>query len=301
MAMRMAGNVAWVAMLLATTATAVETTAPATIEVQALRGGLHLLRGAGANVVAWSGSDGLLVVDTGNSTSAPQLLEALARVSPATVRLVVNTHWHPDHVGGNSALRRSGAEIVAHDETRARMTSRQVMSAGEVEVPAAPRDALPVVTFGDTLSLHLNGTRVVLAHVPAAHTDGDLVVWWEAANVVHMGDAYYAGEYPALDVANGGSLAGAVAAIETTLSRTDARTVIVPGHGPASNRTELIAYRDMLVAVGKRVRELVEQGNSVDEVLAARPTEAFDERYGQAGIGAERFVRLLYADLTARR
>jgi cyclase len=301
MTMTMAGNVAWVAMLLATTATAVETTAPAIIEVQALRGGLHLLRGAGANVVAWSGSDGLLVVDTGNSTSAPQLLEALARVSPATVRLVVNTHWHPDHVGGNSALRRSGAEIVAHDETRARMTSRQVMSAGEVEVPAAPRDALPVITFGDTLSLHLNGTRVVLAHVPAAHTDGDLVVWWEAANVVHMGDAYYAGEYPALDVANGGSLAGAVAAIETTLSRTDARTVIVPGHGPASNRAELIAYRDMLVAVGKRVRELVEQGNSVDEVLAARPTKAFDERYGQAGIGAERFVRLLYADLTARR
>lgn len=301
MARTVAGNVAWIVLLLATTASAAETTAPATIEAQALRGGLHVLKGAGANVVAWTGSDGLLVVDTGNAASAPQLLEALAKVSPGPVRLVVNTHWHPDHVGGNAALRRAGAEIIAHDDTRARMTSRQLMSPYEVEVPAAPRDALPIVTFDDTLSLHLNGTRVLLVHVPAAHTDGDLVVWWESANVVHLGDAYYAGEYPAIDVANGGSLAGTVAAIETTLSRTDARTVIVPGHGPVSNRGELMAYRDMLVAVGKRVRELVEQGNSLDEVLAARPTEAFDERYGQAGIGAERFVRLLYADLTARR
>jgi glyoxylase-like metal-dependent hydrolase (beta-lactamase superfamily II) len=301
MARTVAGNVAWIVLLLATTASAAETTAPATIEAQALRGGLHVLKGAGANVVAWTGSDGLLVVDTGNVASAPQLFEALAKVSPGPVRLVVNTHWHPDHVGGNAALRRAGAEIIAHDDTRARMTSRQLMSPYEVEVPAAPRDALPIVTFDDTLSLHLNGTRVLLVHVPAAHTDGDLVVWWESANVVHLGDAYYAGEYPAIDVANGGSLAGTVAAIETTLSRTDARTVIVPGHGPVSNRGELMAYRDMLVAVGKRVRELVEQGNSLDEVLAARPTEAFDERYGQAGIGAERFVRLLYADLTARR
>jgi glyoxylase-like metal-dependent hydrolase (beta-lactamase superfamily II) len=301
MARTVAGNVAWIVLLLATTASAAETTAPATIEAQALRGGLHVLKGAGANVVAWTGSDGLLVVDTGNVASAPQLFEALAKVSPGPVRLVVNTHWHPDHVGGNAALRRAGAEIIAHDDTRARMTSRQLMSPYEVEVPAAPRDALPIVTFDDTLSLHLNGTRVLLVHVPAAHTDGDLVVWWESANVVHLGDAYYAGEYPAIDVANGGSLAGTVAAIETTLSRTDARTVIVPGHGPVSNRGDLMAYRDMLVAVGKRVRELVEQGNSLDEVLAARPTEAFDERYGQAGIGAERFVRLLYADLTARR
>ena len=301
MARTVAGNVAWIVLLLATTASAAETTAPATIEAQALRGGLHVLKGAGANVIAWTGSDGLLVVDTGNVASAPQLFEALAKVSPGPVRLVVNTHWHPDHVGGNAALRRAGAEIIAHDDTRARMTSRQLMSPYEVEVPAAPRDALPIVTFDDTLSLHLSGTRVLLVHVPAAHSDGDLVVWWESANVVHLGDAYYAGEYPAIDVANGGSLAGTVAAIETTLSRTDARTVIVPGHGPVSNRAELTAYRDMLVTVGKRVRELVEQGNSVDEVLAARPTESFDERYGQAGIGAERFVRLLYADLTARR
>lgn len=301
MPMPAASMIVSLALFVATAATGAEPAAPATIETQALRGGLYLLAGGGGNVVAWLGGDGLLVVDTGSAAAEPQLLEALTKLSDGPVRLVVNTHWHPEHVGGNAALRRSGAQIIAHDGTRARMASRQVMSTDQVEVPAVPRDALPVVTFNDTITLHLNGARLLLAHVPAAHTDGDLVAWWESADVVHMGDAYYAGEYPALDVANGGSLAGTVAAIETTLSRTGARTLVVPGHGRVSNRSELAAYRDMLVAVGRRVRELVEQGNTLDAILAARPTAAFDERYGRTGIGAERFVRLLYEDLATRR
>lgn len=301
MPMPAARMIASLALLVATSATGAESAAPAAIETQALRGGLYLLAGGGGNVIAWPGSDGLLVVDTGSASAEPQLLDALAKLSGGPVRVVVNTHWHPEHVGGNAALRRGGAEIIAHDGTRARMASRQAMSAYELEVPAAPRDALPVVTFNDTVTLHMNGARLLLAHVPAAHTDGDLIAWWESADVVHMGDAYYAGEYPALDVANGGSLAGTVSAVETTLSRTGARTLVVPGHGPVSNRAELAAYRDMLVAVGRRVRELVEQGSTLEEVLAARPTAAFDERYGRTGIGAERFVRLLYEDLTTRR
>jgi len=271
------------------------------VEVQALRTGLHVLRGAGCNVVVWTGSDGMLVVDSGDAASAPQLLEAIARISSDDLRLVVNTHWHPDHVGGNAALRRAGASAVAHVDTRARMSARQTIAAQDVEVPAAPRDALPVVTFDDTLTLHLNGDRLALLHVPGAHTDGDLIALWQVANVAHVGDVYRADGYPFVDTANGGSLAGLVAAIETVLSRVDARTVIVPGHGPVSNRAELAAYRDMLVAVGRRVRELVDGGASVDEVLAARPTAAFDEHYGEAGESAERFVRVLHADLAGRR
>ena len=271
------------------------------VEVQALRTGLHVLRGAGCNVVVWTGSDGMLVVDSGDAASAPQLLEAIARISSDDLRLVVNTHWHPDHVGGNAALRRAGASAVAHVDTRARMSARQTIAAQDVEVPAAPRDALPVVTFDDTLTLHLNGDRLALLHMPGAHTDGDLIALWQVANVAQVGDVYRADGYPFIDTANGGSLAGLVAAIETVLSRVDARTVIVPGHGPVSNRAELAAYRDMLVAVGRRVRELVDGGASVDEVLAARPTAAFDERYGEAGESAERFVRVLHADLAGRR
>jgi glyoxylase-like metal-dependent hydrolase (beta-lactamase superfamily II) len=269
--------------------------------VQALRTGLHVLRGAGCNVVVWTGSDGVLVVDSGDAAAAPQLLEAIASISSDGLRLVVNTHWHPDHVGGNSALRRAGASAVAHVDTRARMSARQAIASQQVEVPAAPRDALPVVTFDDTLTLHLNGDRLALLHVPGAHTDGDLIALWQVANVAHVGDLYRADGYPFVDTANGGSLAGLVAAIETVLSRVDARTVIVPGHGPVSNRAELAAYRDMLVAVGRRVRELVDGGASVEEVLAAKPTAAFDERYGGAGESTERFVRVLHADLAGRR
>jgi len=271
------------------------------VEVQALRTGLHVLRGAGCNVVVWTGSDGVLVVDSGDVAAAPQLLEAIASISSDDLRLVVNTHWHPDHVGGNAALHRAGASAVAHVDTRARMSARQAIVAQDVEVPAAPRDALPVVTFDDTLTLHLNGDRLALLHVPGAHTDGDLIALWQVANVAHVGDVYRADGYPFVDTANGGSLAGLVAAIETVLSRVDARTVIVPGHGPVSNRAELSAYRDMLVAVGRRVRELVDGGASVDEVLAAKPTAAFDERYGGGGESTERFVRVLHADLAGRR
>ena len=302
MSKRAAVTVSCLTLLLGAAAVALaQAPASAVIETQALRSGLHVLRGAGCNVVVWNGPDGVLVVDSGNAASAPQLLEAIGRVADGSVRFLVNTHWHPDHVGGNTALRRAGALAIAHQQTRALMSERQAVPAYDLEVPAAPRDALPSVTFDDTLTLHLNGDRLALLHVPGAHGDGDLIAWWETANVVHVGDAYYAGGYPFVDSANGGSLAGLVAALETVLSRADARTVIVPGHGPVSNRAELTAYRDMLVAVGRRVRELVEQGKNLDEVLEAQPTAEYDERYGPGAVSAERFVRILYADLSGRR
>lgn len=302
MSKRAAVTVSCLTLLLAAAAVArAQPDASAAIETQALRSGLHVLRGAGCNVVVWNGPEGVLVVDSGNAASAPKLLEAIGRVADGSVRFLVNTHWHPDHVGGNAALRRAGALAIAHQQTRALMSERQAVPAYDLDVPAAPRDALPSVTFDDTLTLHLNGDRLALLHVPGAHGDGDLIAWWETANVVHVGDAYYAGGYPFVDSANGGSLAGLVAALETVLSRADARTVIVPGHGPVSNRAELAAYRDMLVAVGRRVRELVEQGKNLDEVLEAQPTAEYDERYGPGAVSAERFVRNLYADLSGRR
>lgn len=302
MSKRAAVTVSCLTLLLAAAAVArAQPDASVAIETQALRSGLHVLRGAGCNVVVWNGPEGVLVVDSGNAASAPKLLEAIGRVADGSVRFLVNTHWHPDHVGGNAALRRAGALAIAHQQTRALMSERQAVPAYDLDVPAAPRDALPSVTFDDTLTLHLNGDRLALLHVPGAHGDGDLIAWWETANVVHVGDAYYAGGYPFVDSANGGSLAGLVAALETVLSRADARTVIVPGHGPVSNRAELAAYRDMLVAVGRRVRELVEQGKNIDEVLEAQPTAEYDERYGPGAVSAERFVRNLYADLSGRR
>jgi len=273
----------------------------ATIEIQRLRPGLHLLSGAGCNVVAWTGPDGAVLVDSGKAEAAPQLMESVARIAPRGVRFVVNTHWHPDHTGGNALLGQSGALVVSQENVRLRMGERQDLGEYALEVPAATAEALPVVTFDDSLVLNLNGERLELLHAPAAHTDGDGIAWWVEANVVHLGDVFHAEGYPFLDTGSGGSLAGLVAAVETVLSRADARTLIVPGHGPVSTRADLAAYRDMLVAVGRRVRELAEQGRSLEEVLAAEPTAAFDARYGAGGVSAERFVRLLFEDLSGRR
>ena len=271
------------------------------IVVQQLRPGLHLVSGAGGNVAVWHGPDGTLLVDDGAAPLAPRLLAAVAKIAPGPVRVVISTHWHPDHTGGNELFGASGSLLVAHDNVRARMSGPQAGAANDFDVPAAPAAALPSVTFDDALSLHLNGDRLAALHVEAAHTDGDVLLWWEDANVVHVGDVYYSGAYPFIDLASGGSLAGLVAALETVLSRADSRTIVIPGHGPVSNRAALAAYRDMLVATGRRVRELIDEGKSLDEVVAARPTAAYDAVYGQGSMTVERFVGILYVNLGGRR
>jgi len=281
-----------------TAATAGPTTGLAT---QLVAPGIHVVSGSGGNVAVWAGQDGIVLVDGGLESQATQLLEAVTRIAPGAVRFVVNTHWHPDHTGVNELANRAGAVILAHEDTREAMSTMQVSEEYSVRIPASPRAALPTLTLPGDAALHLNGDLLRIAHVATAHTGGDLVLWWREANVVHLGDVFYNGEYPFVDRANGGSIAGVVATIEGVLSRADDATVVIPGHGPVARRADLVAYRDMLVASGRRVRELIEQGKSLDEVLAARPTAAYDERYGAGSVSAERFVRILYADLTARR
>lgn len=273
----------------------------AEIRTQSVRPNLHVISSPGGNVAVWSGPDAVVLVDDSVSAIAPQLLEAVAKVAPGPVKFVINTQWHPDHTGGNEALAKAGALVIAQENVRARMRETQFVEAYDLKVPPAPKSALPVITFTDQLSLHLNGDSIMAVHAVAAHTDGDTIVAWENADVVHVGDLFCNGTYPYIDVGNGGSLAGIVAAIELVLARADAKTVVIPGHGPLAGRAELAAYRDMLVAVGRRVRELVEQGRSEEEVLAARPTAEFDDRYGKGSMPPERFVKVVYADLASGR
>ena len=266
--------------------------------VHPVRPGLNVLMSQGGNVAVWSGPDGVVLVDDSLAALSPQLLEAVGQLSRAPIRFVVNTHWHPDHTGGNEALARAGATVIAHESVRERLSQAQVVEDYDVTVPPAPAAALPVITFAESLAIHLDGDRLNVVHVAGAHTDGDVIVRWQDANVVHMGDLFYNGGYPFIDLANGGSLAGVVAALEGTLARSDAETAVIPGHGPVATRAELAAYRDMLVAVGRKVREAVETGKSVEEVLASRPTAEFDERYAKGAVNPERFVRALYRDLS---
>lgn len=275
--------------------------AKAEFRVQQVRPLLAVLASASGNVSVWSGPSGTVLVDDGAVSQAPQLLENVARLAKAPVRFVINTDWHPDHAGGNESLAKAGAIIVAHEGTREHMSQPQVDEATGAKVPAAPSAALPVVTFAESLSLQLDGERIAVVHVAGAHTDSDVIVRWQEANAVQVGDLFDNGGYPNVDIASGGSIAGIVAALEGVLARIDPQTAVIPGHGPVATRAELAAYRDMLVAVGRKVREQVEAGSSVEEVLALKPTADFDERYGKGAVSPERFIRTVYRDLSRPR
>jgi cyclase len=275
----------------------------AELRVQNVRTGLNVITGAGGNVVVWSGADGVVLVDTGLATSSAALVEAVTRISAAPVRFVVITHGHADHAGGNEVFAHRGAVVIGHESLREHGGQDPAVPAGNAEASAITLAARPVLTTMEALALHLNGDRLDAVHVADAHTASDIVVRWSDADVVALGDIYWSGQYPYIDVESGGSLAGMVAAVEGALARSNARTVVIPGHGPVSNRAELTAYRDMLVAVGRKVREAVETGMGIEEILGVKPTAEFDAKFGRAGaiVAPEEFVRSVYRDLASKR
>ena len=274
----------------------------ADLRVQGVRAGLTVIEGAGGNVVVWSGADGVVLVDTGLATSAAALVEAVTRISAAPVKFVINTNGHADHAGGNEAFARRGAVLIGHESLLENGEQDSAVPAGNTEASEITLAARPVLTTMEALALHLNGDRLDAVHVADAHTASDIVVRWNDADVVALGDVYWSGQYPYIDVESGGSLAGMVAAVEGTLARSNARTVVVPGHGAVSNRAELAAYRDMLVTVGRKVREAVETGMGIEEILGAKPTAEFDAKFGRPGaiVAPEEFVRSVYRDLASR-
>ncbi|MDH4167363.1 MAG: MBL fold metallo-hydrolase [Gammaproteobacteria bacterium] len=274
----------------------------ADLQVQVVRPGLNVIMGAGGNVVAWSGVDGLVLVDTGLASSEAALVDAVTRISPAPVRFVINTNGHADHAGGNEVFLRKGAVMIGVESALEHDGRDPPVPAGNGDGVAAAAGR-PMITTTDTLALHVNGDRLDMVHVADSHTSSDMVVRWSDADVVALGDIYWNGQYPGIAVESGGSLAGMVAAIEAALARSTARTVVVPGHGPVSNRAELAAYRDMLVAVGRKVREAVEEGMGIVEILDSKPTAEFDAKYGGPGalVAPEEFVRSVYRDLAPKR
>jgi len=265
------------------------------VKTTPLCGGTHLLSGAGGNVVASVGDEGVFIIDDQFAPLTGKILGALAKLSDKPLRFVLNTHWHGDHTGGNENLGKAGSVIVAHDNVRKRMGAGQMLRGDKV--PPAARNALPVVTFASDLSLHLNGDDVRVWHVAHAHTDGDALVKFEKANVLHMGDIYFNGLYPFIDAESGGSIGGFLAAIDRGLALSDADTVVVPGHGPVSNRSELAAYGAMLKDYRDRIAALKREGKSLKDVIALKPTAATDEQLGKAFIKPAELVTAIYKTL----
>jgi len=272
--------------------------APAPLDVRPLGPGAWVLIGDAGNVVIVPAADGALIVDDERARDVPAILQAVHRFTPGPVRIVINTHWHLDHSGGNPTLARTGAVIVAQREVRTRRAVEQFMPAYNSHIPpAAPAD-LPAVVFDDRLELHFADETLRLVHAPYAHTDGDSIVWLEKANAVHMGDVYFNGIWPFIDRASGGSIQGVIAAVDQVLAKADDRTVIIPAHGEIATKAQLKAYRDMLVEVQAKVKAGIKAKKTLAEIVASKPALAYEK--GMEG-REQVFVEAIYDSLIKPR
>jgi glyoxylase-like metal-dependent hydrolase (beta-lactamase superfamily II) len=259
--------------------------------------GIWVLMGAGGNIGMAVGPDGVFLVDDEYAPLTEKITAAVKGISDQPVRFLLNTHWHGDHTGGNENMGKAGILIVAHDNVRMRMSAEQFIEAFGQKVPPSPEKALPVVTYDSSVTFHVNGDDVRGFHVAPAHTDGDSVVVFRKANVVHMGDLFFNGFYPFIDLSSGGSFEGMIAAADQVLAMTDAGTKFIPGHGPVGGRADLERYRDMLKGVRAAIQPLVAAGKTADEMVAAKPTAKLDETWGNGFLKPEQFQRIVYASL----
>lgn len=278
----------------ALTCSAAPAVARQTPELQQLGETAWLLTGRSGNVVMVPGTGGVLLIDDQRGSDMEATLAAARGLSAGPVRLVINTHWHLDHAGGNAGFGDTGAMIVAHRNVRERLGSDQFMVAYNRQIPASPAIALPVVVYDTEMDIHFGGETIRLRHTPMAHTDGDSLVFLEAANVLHMGDVFFNGIFPFIDRSSGGSIQGLIRSVDVALSMSDANTRIVPAHGALATRADLQAYRDMLQDVSDRVQSAMDRGETLDALIASRPAAA----YRLQG-DADRFVAAIHDSLTA--
>ncbi len=265
--------------------------------------GVYMLEGRGGNIGVSVGEDGVFVIDDQFAPLTDKILDAIAALSSEPVRFVFNTHWHGDHTGGNENLGEAGALLVAHENVRERMSADQVLErvGRPVDTTAAsPDGALPVVTFTEDVTFHVNGDELHAFHVSHAHTDGDAIVHFRRADVVHMGDTFFRGRFPFIDTASGGSIDGLVAAVGEALAVMDADTRVIPGHGALGDREDVRAYRDALKEMRDAVADLMRRGASRAEILETPAVGRWAEEWGQGADAARGFAETLYVSLGGR-
>ena len=255
---------------------------------------VYMLEGSGGNIGVFIGEEAVMMVDDQFAPLTPKILEAIAKLSDREIRYVANTHWHGDHTGGNENLANEGAVILAHEHVYQRMSTEQ--ERGGRVTPASPAAALPKITFVDEMSIFLNGQQAQLIHVGNAHTDGDAFVWFPNANVLHMGDTFFHQRFPYIDLDSGGSVNGAIKAVEAALMLVDDDTQIIPGHGPLASKADLENYLTFLTTVRERVNSFVQQGRGID---AAKPEEIIEgyEEWASGFINAERLCTIFFNSL----
>lgn len=272
-----------------------------TIKTTMVAEGIYMLQGQGGNIGLSVGADGVFMIDDQFAPLTEKIKMAIAKVSDKKVKFVLNTHWHFDHTGGNENLGKDGVIIVSHDNVRKKMSKDNFIKAFNKKVPAASKVALPMVTFNDSMTLHMNGETIEVMHQSNAHTDGDSVIFFKNANVIHAGDVFFNGFYPFIDESSQGNIDGVIKSATYILTRTNDMTKIIPGHGKLSNKKELMMYRDTLIVLRDRMKKLIADGKTLEEVLALKPFADYDAKLGGGFLSPEAFVKTLYGVIKANQ
>ncbi len=269
------------------------------IQTEKIAGNTFMLSGGGGNIGVSAGNDGVLMIDASYAQLSGKIRAAVAAISGKPVRFVVITHWHQDHTGGNQNLAGEGAVLVSHENVRKRLSTEQFIEflSKKIKIPPLPESALPVITMKQEVTFHLNGEEIRVFHIELAHSDGDAVVHFRTSNVIHMGDLYFNGLYPFIDLSAGGSINGMIKAVKQVLALCDGDTKVIPGHGPLSDRAGLENYLKMLVAVKDKVAREIKRGKTLEAAVAARPTSDFDSAWGKGFLKPDQFVTIVYSSL----
>jgi cyclase len=258
---------------------------------------IFLLQGVGGNMVAQIGPDGKLLIDSSVATASRAIVQTLGKLNGSPLKLLLNTHWHFDHTDGNAALHDAGAFIIAQENTRLRLSTPQKMKLFNLDFPASPTGGLPQLTFVDSEKLYFDNDELDMVHAPNAHTDSDIFVHFVSGNVIHTGDLWFNGFYPLIDDSTGGTVNGMIQGVDQVLALADDKTKIVPGHVPLGDKRALQKYRDMLSTVANRIEKLKIAGQTLDQVIAAKPTADLDGAWGSGRMTPDLFVTVVYNTL----
>ena len=271
--------------------------ATAKINVTKLRGNISVLEGSGGNIAVLTGKQGKLMVDAGIGVSKKNILAALNSISGAPIEYLINTHWHFDHADGNSWIQKEGATIIAQENTKKHLQATVRVDDLDYTFPPAPDNALPSIIFKENFKQEFNGEKIEIEKYKPAHTDSDVSVYFPNADILHVADTFCNNYYPFIDYATGGNIDGMIDAAKRNIDRTTNHTIILPGHGAIGKRSQLIEFHEMMVVIHDRIATLKKEGKTLNEVLAEKPTAAYDEKWGRFVVDGNTFVYLVYKGL----
>jgi len=272
-----------------------------TIETTKLTDSIYMLQGSGGNILVSIGKDGAFIVDDQFAPLTVKIKDAISKITDKPIKFVINTHWHPDHTGGNENLGEAGALIVSHDNVRKRLSSEQFSDFFNRSVPPLSEKGLPIITFSDNMTIYQNGDIIKIVHMDSGHTDGDSIIYFTKNNVIHVGDDFSDKSYPFIDISSGGTIDGLISSIKTISSIINDETKVVSGHTGVSNKTKVNNFGNMLVEIRNHVYHMIDEGKSLEDITTSQPTSKYDNVYhDQTNLKPPDFVTHIYQSLTKR-